>query len=63
MNIILSEKANVIEMTTQANIATSDINKQTEVVRLTPTGYSDNKLVYVVRFHFADNCFNPVCWH
>ena len=48
INIILSEKANVTALTTNETIADTDANKQTEVVRLTPTGYSDNKLVYVV---------------
>lgn len=48
MNLILSEKANITAQTTADTIASSDTGKQTEVVRLTPTGYSDNKLVYVI---------------
>ena len=48
MNIIISEKANVTEMTTQGTIANTDINKQTEVNKLTATGFSYNKLVYIV---------------
>lgn len=47
-NIILSEKLNVTEQTTQNSIANSDTGKQTEIIRLAPNGFEDNKLFYVI---------------
>lgn len=46
--IILSEKQNVTTVTTQNTIASTDTGKQTDIIRLLPVGYSDNKLTYVV---------------
>lgn len=48
MSIILSEKQNVIELTTSENINNTDADKYNTVDRLDATGYSDNKLTYIL---------------
>ena len=48
MSIILSQKENVAAATTQNTIASTDVGKQTDINRLSATGYDDGKLVYIV---------------
>lgn len=48
MNVILSEKKNVIELTTSNNISSSDTDKYETVCPLEPQGYTNEKLVYII---------------